>query len=122
MRNLLLIIILLISLKTSGQEIKLASFTKSDCTEQQEDYLGDSILYKSHKKDTLVIKLSTEANCCTTIIPSVSLDDGILNLSYNELGDYCNCICYYEYQYTIVGIKKDDYLVHFKNKKLATQN
>jgi hypothetical protein len=122
MPKLILIIILLISSKAIGQEIKIANFSKSDCTEQIEEFLGDSIIFKSHKKDTLVIKIATEANCCTSVIPSVSLDEGILNLSYDELGDFCNCICYYEYEYTIVGIKNDDYLVRFNNKKLEIKN
>jgi hypothetical protein len=88
------------------------NFEESTCDEERG--IGDRILSKKQNKSTLIIKITAEFNCCGSVSASVDLKNrflkkNILNLTYKDYsGEYCNCICYYEYVYTIGGIKKNN--------------
>lgn len=122
MKRILFALLILTTSTIVSQEIRLVGFESSDCAEEKE--IGDSILYKKQEKDILIIKITAEFNCCSSVSASVDfrkrfLKKNILNLTYEDYSEeYCNCICYYEYVYTIKGITKNNYLVYINNKEV----
>ena len=122
MKKIILVLLILTTSTTISQEIRLENFESSKCTEERG--IGDSILSKKQNKNTLIIKITAEFNCCGSVVPSVVfkkrfLKKNILNLTYEDYsGELCNCICYFEYVYTIEGIKKNNYLVYINNKEI----
>ncbi len=122
MKKIILTLLILTTSTAISQEIKLVNFESSTCTEEKG--IGDSILSKKQNKNTLIIKITAEFNCCGSVSASVDfkkrfLKKNILNLTYQDYSDeFCNCICYYEYVYTIEGVKKNNYLVYINNKEI----
>lgn len=123
MKKITFLTLIIISATTLGQNVDLINFKSFDCDEETDAFEAkNKIITKQHKKDTLVIKIGTTANCCTGFNPSVSFKKKNLILDFEEYGEYCNCICYYEFEYTIVGIRKKRYSVYLKNEKIFWKN
>jgi hypothetical protein len=122
MKRIILALLILTYSTAICQEIRLVSFESSDC--EEEKGIGDSIIFKKQKKDVLSIKITAEFNCCGSVYGTVELKKkflkkNIINLKYEDYSEeYCNCICYYEYEYTIQGIKNQNYEVHINGKKI----
>mgnify|MGYP001100381304 CR=1 FL=1 len=122
MKKILFVFIILTTSTSLSQDIRLVNFESSSCTEEQG--IGNSILSIKEDKNTLIIKITAELNCCASVFASVDLKKrvlrkNILNLRYeNYSEEYCNCICYFEYEYTIEGLKKNNYLIYINNKKI----
>ncbi|RKE95199.1 hypothetical protein [Ichthyenterobacterium magnum] len=126
MKKIILAISILITSSAISQEIELVNFKSTDCTEERG--IGDSILFKKQNGNTLIIKITAEFNCCGSVSGSIDLKKrflkkNILNLTYEDYSEeYCNCICYFEYTYTIEGIKKENYLVYINGKEIEYTN
>ena len=126
MKKIILALLILTTSPAISQEIRLVNFKSSDC--EEEKGIGDSILYKNQNEDTLIIKITAEFNCCGSVYGSVDfkkrfLRKNILNLTYEDYSeDYCNCICYFEYTYTIKGIKNNNYLIYINGKEIEQRN
>jgi len=126
MKRIILALLILTTSTAISQEINLVNFESTNCEEEKE--IGDSILFKKQNKDTLIIKITAEFNCCGSVYGSVHLKKrflrkNILNLTYEDYSkDYCNCICYFEYTYTIEGITKNNYLIYINNKEIKQAN
>ena len=122
MKKILFVFIILTTSTSLSQDIRLVNFESSSCTEEQG--IGNSILSIKEDKNTLIIKITAELNCCASVFASVDfkkrfLRKNILNLRYeNYSEEYCNCICYFEYEYTIEGLKKNNYLIYINNKEI----
>lgn len=122
MKIIVLALLILTTTTTISQEVRLVNFESSEC--EEEKGIGDSVLFKKQKKDGLIIKITAEFNCCGSVYGSVELKKrflkkNILNLMYKDYSEeYCNCICYYEYEYLIKGIKKNNYLVYINGKEI----
>ena len=122
MKKIIFVFIILTTSTSLSQDIRLVNFESSNCTEEQG--IGNSILSLKEDKNTLIIKITAELNCCASVFASVDLKKrvlrkNILNLRYeNYSEEYCNCICYFEYEYTIEGLKKNNYLIYINNKKI----
>lgn len=122
MTKITLALLVLITSTAIGQEIELVNFKSSTCTEERG--LGDSILFKKQTKDYLIIKITAELNCCGSVSASAELKKrflkkNILNLTYQDyLDEPCNCICYFEYEYTVKGIQKNNYLIYINDKEI----
>ena len=121
-KKITIVLLILATSTTFSQEIELVNFESSTCSEERG--IGDSILFKKQKENTLIIKITAEFNCCGSVSASVDLKKrflkkNILNLTYEDYSEeFCNCICYFEYEYTIEGLKKNNYLVYINNKKI----
>ena len=122
MKKITLALLILITSTAISQEIRLVNFESSDC--EEEKGIGDSILFKKQNKDILIIKITAEFNCCGSVYGSVDLKKrflrkNILNLKYEDYSEeYCNCICYFEYTYTLKGVQKGNYIVYINDKKI----
>jgi hypothetical protein len=123
MNKIIFVVLVLTTSIVFSQEIKLVNFESSKCTEERG--IGDSILFIKQKEDSLIIKITAEFNCCGSVFADVDLNKrflkkNILNLTYKDYSEeYCNCICYFEYEYTIEGIQKNNYLVYINNKEIT---
>ena len=126
MKRIILALLILTTSIAIGQEIRLVSFQSTDCEEEKE--IGDSILFKKQNKNNLIIKITAEFNCCGSVVGEVDfkkrfLRKNILNLTYEDYSEeYCNCICYFEYTYTIEGIIKNNYLIYINGKEVEQPN
>ncbi|WP_103071626.1 hypothetical protein [Aquimarina sediminis] len=119
MHNIVFTLLIITSSLAFGQKVRLTNFKSTNCDEETDAfYAKNRIISQPIKKDTLFIKIATTANCCTSFIPSIHFEKKILKLSYEEYGEYCNCICYYEFDYTITGIKEKEYSVYLNDKKI----
>ena len=122
MKRIILALLILTTSIAIGQEVRLVNFKSSEC--EEEKGIGDSILFKKQKNDVLIIKITAEFNCCGSVYGMVEfkkrfLKKNTLNLIYKDYSEeYCNCICYNEYEYTIRGVKNENYEVHINGKKI----
>lgn len=105
--------------ESKKQEVRLVKFNKHNCDDETDAFEAKNrIANKQYSNDTLIIKVATTANCCTYFDSSASYKKGVLDLSFEESGEYCNCICYYEFDYYILGIKDKIYTVNLNNEKI----
>jgi len=122
MKKIILILSILTTSIVTSQEVRLVNFESTDCEEEKD--IGDTILFKKQNKDTLIVKITAEFNCCGSVYGTVDLKKrflrkNILNLKYEDYSEeYCNCICYFEYTYTLKGIKKDNYVIYINGKEM----
>jgi hypothetical protein len=120
MKNLLYILFFFTTSVISSQEIQLAHFKSSNCDEEKE--IEKTIVLRNYEEDTFKIKIAAIRNCCSSVSPSVNFKKRFLrkNILYLEHTEYssnpCMCVCYYEY--TIIGLEDDNFLVDINNEKV----
>lgn len=51
-----------------------------------------------------VTETGYETSCCLELDPSAKIDGMTINIDYTEVGDPCDCICYYTINYTLSGV------------------
>lgn len=86
---------------------KLVNFIPSECDKETEVYrLRTRIIDKWYNNDTLKIEVGTSATCCVDFVPSIEFKNDTLNLIFIETGEACECMCCYQFIYSIIGIGK----------------
>ena len=51
-----------------------------------------------------VTETGYETSCCLELDPSAKIDGMTIHIDYAEVGDPCDCICYYTINYTLSGV------------------
>jgi antitoxin component YwqK of YwqJK toxin-antitoxin module len=104
-----------------GQErkLKIIEFNKLKC--EQDDGVNyprviNRIIEQKLSSDTLFIKLGMWATCCVNFIPSASILDDHLILSYIETGTPCECACFYTLVFKIKGIRVSPNKITLRNQ------
>jgi hypothetical protein len=119
--KILSFIFLLIPSFSAAQEkkLKIIEFVKLEC--EQDDGVDypiviNRIIEQKMSNDTLSIKLGAWETCCVDFIPSASLVNNEIKLSYEKTGDPCECGCFYTFIFKIKGVVKNPDRVFFQNK------
>lgn len=114
------IIILLISLQGHGQNsVSLVGFTPSECNDDEEYWrLRRRIINQWFTNDTLHVELASTATCCVDFKPSIDFNTNILDIRFEETGDFCECICCYQFIYHITGLQEREFITHLNGKPI----
>jgi len=113
----LTLILTLLTMIAFGQEVRLVDFQPSECDETSDPYhLKTRIIDQEFHGDTLQIKVATKATCCVDFIPSITYNQDTLNLLFEETGIECECICCYQFNYHITGLKDKNFGVKLLSK------
>jgi len=98
-------------------------FTPSKCDEEADVYrLRTRIINKWFEGDTLMIEIGTKATCCVDFIPNINYKNDTLVLSFEEIGDPCECICCYQFIYHIVGLNTQAFGIKLQNEEIQLSN
>ncbi|MBI3218788.1 MAG: hypothetical protein HYZ44_04695 [Bacteroidetes bacterium] len=120
MKQLLVIVFSLVTTIMWSQEatVHVFGFTNSTCEQIDESYqLRTRIISKSFSNGILTVQIGDMATCCATFLPRATLNNGVLNLDFEETGTLCECGCCYEFLYQIKGAD-DQVKITFRNKEI----
>jgi len=115
-KSIIIILIFISAIVNSQTNVKLIGFNYSDCDNNLPDYKS-KILNKWFDGDTFKIKISVVDYCCLDFEPFLSFEDQILYMSYEGGGNECDCMCCYQFVFSIIGLKDQDFKVNFLGKQ-----
>lgn len=85
-------------------EIELIDFTPSECDESVDGYrIKNRIVDTWYEDSILMVEVGARATCCVDFEPSIKATRDTLDLIFKETGDFCSCICCYQFVYHIQG-------------------
>lgn len=100
--------------------VSVVGFNFSECIEDVYPLvLKERMVSQNFKMDTLQIEITTTATCCMSFVPGSTFDNGILNLTYEEIGEGCECACNYQLIYKILGLKNQDFKVELNGTAIT---
>ena len=92
-----------------GVVIEMAS---SMCDEQNPDMVPPSLVAEANGPGAIkVTEMGFETSCCLELSPGAYIEDMTLFISYAEVGEPCDCICYYTIDYVISGLASGTWTV-----------
>jgi len=99
--------------------VSLAGFTPSTCDANEEvSRLKRRIIDQWYSNDTLLVEIASTATCCVDFLPSIEYNNQILELNFTETGEFCECMCCYQFIYKIVGLKGQEFTIHLNDKPI----
>lgn len=103
--------------------IKLFEFRNSTCN-QDIGYkvLRTRIIKKELKAGILTVEIAATATCCVGFTPIINFKGGVLDLSFEETGDPCECACCYEFIYRIENVNDEKIKITFRGKEIEQSN
>ncbi len=114
MRRLIVILVVLISHVSFGQE--LVDYNLSSCEERSyPEYIRSRVIYKNIENDTLGLRLGLVLNCC--IDPAISLsfrNDSLFVQIDNIANSICACECCFEIEITATGFEDIPFEIIYK--------
>lgn len=105
------------------QNIKLFDFRNSTCEQEVSNkVLRTRIIKKELNAGILTVEIAATATCCVDFSPTIKLNSGVLDLSFEETGDACECFCCYEFVYKINNVNDEKIHITFRGKKIEQSN
>lgn len=119
-KHIIILMIYLIAYPIQAQDSAfLVGFTPSNCDANEEvSRLKRRIVDQWYNNDTLIVEIASKATCCVDFQPSIRYDNQILELNFIETGDFCECICCYQFIYKIIGLKGQEFTIHLNDKPI----
>ncbi|MGB3948311.1 MAG: hypothetical protein WBM13_10010 [Bacteroidia bacterium] len=78
----------------------------------------EGVIFEKRENDIVTIKYANESNCCFKFKGEIKYTNDTLYLITIPSGKACRSLCWYEYNYTIKGIRNDNYVVKFIQKPI----
>jgi hypothetical protein len=91
---------------------------QSDCKFTSKERMGrvtenDTVIFSSHGDTILVTHQDAYYNCCAEIkVNIIETPDGFDLLEY-DVGDACDCLCYFDITTVISGLSPSSYLIRY---------
>ncbi len=96
---------------TGGSEVVI-EMASSMCDEQNPNMVPPSLAAEANGPGAITVtEMGFETSCCLELSPSAYIEDMTLFVSYAEVGDPCDCICYYTIDYVISGLASGTWTV-----------
>lgn len=74
---------------------------------------GDTVIFSSHGDTILVIHQDAFYNCCSKVKVNVTKTPNGFDLLEYDIGDTCDCMCYFDITTIISGLSPGTYLVRY---------
>ena len=110
----LLPILLLLSACSAGTKLDVRDFVQSECPDDPDtDPPPEALLALGGDGQITVAHRGYPANCCVTLEASARLleERRSIEVTYDEDGEECDCICSFDLGYDIVGVPRGSWTV-----------
>lgn len=77
----------------------------SKCDEQNPDMVPPLLAGKAAGPGMIAVsEAGFAASCCLMLEPDISIAGDRIEVTYKEIGEPCDCICYYAIEYLLTGV------------------
>lgn len=105
------------------QNVKLFEFRSSTCEQEVSSKMPRTRIIKQElNAGILTVEIAATATCCVNFSPIIKINSGVLDLSFEETGEACECFCCYEFVYRIENLKNQEIKITFRGKEIEQSN